>query len=188
MRLFLYDGPAHIQIVPRSGIRDFRDAAAAVEFLRPLLAQPRNVAAIRAALGGNTRTDQQLVEELARRMVDEGLQVVSCADMFFAAIQGTATIESSSQQAQTTPLEDEQAAKEERAAAQQPKETHFIEIELIDDAGKPVADELYLIELPDGAKLTGRTDAQGRARVDDVDPGTAKISFPDLDKAAYTPQ
>jgi hypothetical protein len=189
MRLFLHDGPAHLQIVPRSGIREFRDPAAAVELLRPLLAQPRNAAAIRAALGdAMQRTDEQLVEELARRIVDEGLQVVSCADSFFASLQSTATIEGSSQSAKTTPLEDEQAAKEEKQAAMQPKETHWIEIELVDDSGTPVADEMYLVELPDGSKLTGRTDANGRARVDDVDPGTAKVSFPDLDKSAYTPK
>jgi hypothetical protein len=188
MRVFLHDGPAHLQIVSRSGIRDFRDVGAAVEFLRPLLAQPHNVTAIREAIGGNLRTDQQLIEELALRMVSEGLQVVSCADRFFAAIQGTATIEGSSQSAQTTPLEDEQAAAEEKKAATTPQEKHWIEIELVDDSGAPVTDELYLVELPDGSKLTGRTDANGRARVEDVDPGTAKVSFPDLDKSAYTPK
>jgi hypothetical protein len=148
MRVFLHDGPAHLQIVSRSGIRDFRDVGAAVEFLRPLLAQPHNVTAIREAIGGTLRTDQQLIEELALRMVSEGLQVVSCADRFFAAIQGTATIEGSSQSAQTTPLEDEQAAAEEKKAATTPQEKHWIELELVYDSGAPVTDELYLVELP----------------------------------------
>ena len=188
MRLFLHDGPSHLQIVPRSGIREFRDVAAAVEFLRPLLAHARNVTAVREHLGGTPRTDQQLLEELAGRIVAEGLQLVSCADSFFASLQATVTASGSSSQAQTTPLEDEQAAKEEKAAAMQPEEKHWIEIELLDDSGAPVPDAMYLVELPDGSKKTGRTDANGRARVEDVDPGTAKVSFPDLDKSAYAPQ
>lgn len=188
MRVFLNDGPAHLQIVSRAGIRDFHDVGAAVDFLRPLAAEPRNVEAMRRAIGDAVfRTDEELVEELARRIVSEGLQIVSCADTFFASLRNEATASASSQ-ATTTPLEDEEAAKEEKKAAAQPEETHWIEIELVDDAGVPVADEMYLVELPDGSKLTGRTDAKGRARVENVDPGTAKVTFPDMDKDAYTPK
>jgi hypothetical protein len=188
MRLFLSDGPSHIQIVSRGRIRELRDRAAALELLRPLAADPRNMLAIRNELRGTARTDEQLLEELARRIVDEGLQIVSCADAFFASVRATAPAPGAAQQAATTPLEDEQAAAEERQSSMAPKEEHWIEIELLDDAGVPVADELYLVELPDGTKLTGRTDSAGKARVEGVDPGTAKVSFPDLDKAAYTPQ
>lgn len=198
MRLFLHHGSSHVQILPRSGIREFHDAAAAVEFLRPLLADARNVSAVRALVtdsrDGRIGNDQELVEELARRIVSERLQVVSCVDSFFAALRTEATGSAAAQPsqaaqtAQTTPLEDEEAAKAEKAAASQPEEKHWIEIELLDDSGVPVADELYLVEMPDGSKITGRTDASGRARVEDVDPGTAKVSFPDLDKSAYTPQ
>ena len=189
MRVFLQDGPAHLQIVSRGSIRDFRDAGAAADFLRPLAAEPRNVEAMRRAMGDAVfRTDQELVEELARRIVSEGLQVVSCADSFFASLRTEATTAGSSSQATTTPLEDEEAAKEEKKAAMEPEETHFIEIELVDDSGTPVADELYLVELPDGSQVTGRTDANGHARVEGIDPGTAKVSFPDLDKSAYTPK
>jgi hypothetical protein len=188
MRLFLQDGPAHLQIVSPSGVRTFQDTGAAVEFLRPLLTQPGNVSAIRHLLGGLPRTDSELVEELARRMVSEGLQVVSCSDRFFAALRAEAPAAGAATAAATTPLEDEQAAAEEKAQAQQPEETHWIEIELLDDEGAPVPDEMYLVELPDGSKLTGRTDGSGKARVEGVDPGTAKVSFPDLDKSAYLPK
>jgi len=189
MRLFLSDGPSHIQIVSRGRIRELRDSAAALELLRPLAADPRNMLAIRNELqSSGARTDEQLLEELARRIVSEGLQIVSCGDAFFASVRATAPAAGAAQQAATTPLEDEQAAAEERQSSMAPKEEHWIEIELLDDAGVPVADELYLVELPDGSKLTGRTDSAGKARVEGVDPGTAKVSFPDLDKAAYTPQ
>ena len=198
LRLFLHHGSSHFQILPRSGIREFHDAAAAVEFLRPLLSDARNVSAVRALVtdsrDGRIGSDQDLVEELARRIVSERLQVVSCADSFLAALRSEAAAGAAAQQsqtgqsAQTTPLEDEEAAKAEKEAASQPEEKHWIEIELLDDSGAPVANELYLVEMPDGSKITGRTDASGRARIDDADPGTAKVSFPDLDKSAYAPQ
>jgi len=195
MRLFLQDGPARLQLLSPSHLRQFRDVAAAREFLRPLIAQAGNGIAIRRALEpGVITSDGELLDELAKRLVNEGLYVVSCADTYLASIQGTLT-ESSSAAAgastaaaattQTTPLQDEEAAQEERAQAAASEETHFIEIELLDDAGQPVADEAYFVELPDGTSKSGRTDAQGRARIDGVDPGTAKVSFPDLDMKSY---
>jgi len=203
MRLFLQDGPGRLQILSRSHVREFRDAGAAKEFLRPLLAHPGNLAAVRNALasehagiGAPAWNAGELLEHLAGRLVAEGLQVISCADSYLASLQGTfqaaaaagaAAASQASQQPKTTPLQDEEAAKEEKGAAQQPEEQHWIEIELLDDEGKPVADERYFVELPDGTSLSGRTDGQGRARVEGVDPGTAKVSFPDLDKKAYEP-
>lgn len=188
MRLFLQDGPARLQILSRSYVREFRDVGAAREFLRPLLSTAGNVSAIRTAVGyehANAYGDHDLLEHLAKRIVSEGLQIVSCADGYLAAIQGTFTSQAAQttpqQQTATTPLEDEQAA----ATTPVLEETHFIEIELIDDDGKPVANEAYLIELPDGSQKTGRTDGAGRAKITGVDPGTAKVSFPDLDKSAY---
>jgi hypothetical protein len=62
----------------------------------------------------------------------------------------------------------------------------WIEIELIDDAGKPVADERYRIEKPDGSFEEGRLDKQGRARVDNLDPGTCQVTFPDIDAKEWT--
>jgi hypothetical protein len=184
MRLFLQDGPARIQILSRSHVRELRDLGAARELLRPLLAQPGNRAAARDALGaGPGWSDAELIEQLARRMVQEGLLVVSCATSWLTSLQ-TAGGAPAQQPAQTTPLQDEEAAK----AAKPPAEPeHWIEIELLDDGGKPISGERYFVELPDGSQKSGRTDGQGRARVDGVDPGTAKVSFPDLDKKLYEP-
>ncbi|HEX6084608.1 MAG TPA: carboxypeptidase-like regulatory domain-containing protein [Thermoanaerobaculia bacterium] len=200
MRLFLQDGPARLQILSPSHMRQFRDVAAAREFLRPLVAQAGNSLAIRRALEPDTIVrDAELLDELARRVVDEGLLVVSCADTYLASIQGTLTessaassaaaATSSSTAAATTPLQDEEAAQAASSSATQAaaEETHFIEIELKDDEGKPVANESYFVELPDGSTKSGRTDANGYARIDGVDPGTAKISFPDLDKESTAP-
>ena len=68
------------------------------------------------------------------------------------------------------------------------KKKHWIEIELIDDKGKPVPGERYRITLPDGTTLAeGTLDAKGRARVDGIDPGTCKVTFPDLDAPTWKP-
>lgn len=174
MRLFLQDGFARVQILSRGHVREFRDVGAAKEFLRPLLADGLNAETVRRILGDGGDP----VEALAQRIVAEGLQVVSCAEHRYGAAtvaaQGTAT---------TTPLQDQQAAQQQPAATTD----HFIEIELVDDGGKPVANAAYVIELPDGTQKTGRTDGAGKARITGIDPGTAKVSFPDFDKGAYVP-
>ena len=198
MRLFLQDGPARLQILSPSHMRHFRDVAAAREFLRPLVANAGNALAIRRALEPDAIVrDVDLLDELARRVVDEGLLVVSCADTYLASIQGTLTESSAAtsaaaaaaqQTAATTPLQDEEAAQEASSAATEAaaEEAHFIELELKDDEGRPVPNAAYFVELPDGSTKSGRTDASGYARIDGVDPGTAKISFPEPDQDSTT--
>ncbi|MGD9341404.1 MAG: hypothetical protein PVG76_10755 [Chromatiales bacterium] len=61
----------------------------------------------------------------------------------------------------------------------------WIEIELIDEEDQPVAGERYQIELPDGSVAKGTLDQDGFARVDGIDPGTCKVTFPELDKEAW---
>jgi len=186
MRLFLHDGPAHLQILPRHDVREFRDAGAAREFLRPLLADPGNRAEVRGAVSAAaTWSDEELLEQLALRVVSDGLQIVSCFDSYLGSLHAASAAAAPPPEQRTTPLQDEDAALEERAAAPGPEETHFLEIELLDEEGKPVANEAYFIELPDGSTISGRTGADGKARIDGIDPGTARVSFPDRDQSAY---
>jgi uncharacterized Zn-binding protein involved in type VI secretion len=62
---------------------------------------------------------------------------------------------------------------------------HWVEIELLDKAGKPVPGEPYQIELPDGSTTEGNLDSQGQARVDGIDAGNCKITFPNIDKKSW---
>ena len=62
---------------------------------------------------------------------------------------------------------------------------HWVEIELLDHAGKPVPSEPYEIELPDGSTTEGYLDGKGQARVDGIEPGNCKISFPNIDKKSW---
>jgi hypothetical protein len=68
--------------------------------------------------------------------------------------------------------------------AKRPEPKTWIEIELVDMEGKPVAGERYWIQLPDGSAREGRLNAEGRAYFGDLDPGECDVRFPDLDNDA----
>lgn len=68
------------------------------------------------------------------------------------------------------------------------KQTAWIEIELLDESGAGVAGEPYEIILPDGGRIArGTLDENGRARVEGIDPGACKVTFPRLDTEAWEP-
>lgn len=73
------------------------------------------------------------------------------------------------------------AGAQTQSAPRPAKRRTWIEIELVNDQGKPVPQERYRIELPDGTIQDGILDPQGRARVSDIDPGACKITFPEID-------
>lgn len=64
----------------------------------------------------------------------------------------------------------------------------WIEIRLVDEEGSPVCNERYRIELPGGTVAEGSLDHDGVARVEGIDPGTAKVTFPEIDQEAWEPQ
>jgi type VI secretion system secreted protein VgrG len=75
------------------------------------------------------------------------------------------------------------------SAEENREKEHWIEIELLDEEGQPIAGEPYRITLPDGTTVAdGTLDEKGRARVDNIDPGTCKVTFPDLDKDGWEPK
>ncbi len=57
----------------------------------------------------------------------------------------------------------------------------WIEIELLDEDGNPVANEDYILHLPDGRQKQGKLDTNGRAREKDIPPGSIPIEFPNSD-------
>jgi type VI secretion system secreted protein VgrG len=68
-----------------------------------------------------------------------------------------------------------------------PAKTHWIEVELLDEAGQPVAGESVQVKLPDGSVSTGTTNDKGLYRVAGIDAGNCEVTFPDLDEKAWTP-
>jgi hypothetical protein len=68
------------------------------------------------------------------------------------------------------------------------KKLHFIEFTLKDkDTGDPIPGERYRVKLPDGSTREGRTDANGRVRVDGIPAGECQISYPDIDADSWNP-
>jgi len=73
-----------------------------------------------------------------------------------------------------------------KKASPDPKKKTFIEIEMVDEEGNPVADESYEVTLADGSVTDGSLDDKGQARIEGLDPGNCQITFPDLDKDAWS--
>ena len=70
---------------------------------------------------------------------------------------------------------------------EQKKESSWIEIEMVDEMGRPWANEAYEIVAPDGETIRrGTLDRSGQAHVYVADPGECRIRFPELDAAAWT--
>jgi type VI secretion system secreted protein VgrG len=73
----------------------------------------------------------------------------------------------------------------EQAADEEEEERTWIEIELVDEADQPVPGERYEITTPDGRVVRGTLDQNGFARVDGIQPGECRITFPRLDQEAW---
>lgn len=57
----------------------------------------------------------------------------------------------------------------------------WIEIELIDEEGNPIAGAEYVLNLPDGEEKKGKLNSQAYIKEEDVPPGKCQVSFPDAD-------
>jgi type VI secretion system secreted protein VgrG len=97
------------------------------------------------------------------------------------------------------PTPAQQAAAQQAAAAASPSQAgapapppppqHYIEITLVDQENNPIPGEPYQITLPDGSTVaSGTLDAKGYARVDGIDPGQCKVTFPNRDKSVWKPK
>lgn len=68
-----------------------------------------------------------------------------------------------------------------------PDTSDWIEILLVDEMGKGIPGQRYLIVTPDGQQRRGFTDSLGSARITRIAAGNCKVSFPDLDARAWEP-
>ncbi len=65
-------------------------------------------------------------------------------------------------------------------------EASWVEIELVDQNGLPVAGEAWELISPSGKTYSGSLDANGRSHVAVDQPGTCQVSFPRLDRRAWS--
>lgn len=82
-------------------------------------------------------------------------------------------------------LEKQSADRKQKKGKEDPNKTSWIEIELVDEAGQPVAGEAFELKAPDGTIRTGTTDNKGKAMVKGIDPGNCEVTFTNLDKGAW---
>lgn len=61
----------------------------------------------------------------------------------------------------------------------------WIEIRMLGEDNKPLANETYRIQLSNGQSCEGQLDAQGSVRLEGIDPGTCLVTFPELDQQAW---
>ena len=73
-------------------------------------------------------------------------------------------------------------------AEENKEKTHWIEVQLLDDAGQPIPSEAVEVTTPDGSVSGGTTDEKGVYRVEHIDPGNCQVTFPNLDKEAWEPK
>jgi hypothetical protein len=71
----------------------------------------------------------------------------------------------------------------DKPAEEAKKPKAWIEIHLEDnsDPPQPMPGAMYRIELPDGNVIEGYLDDTGHARVEGIDPGNCKVTFPEVD-------
>lgn len=72
-----------------------------------------------------------------------------------------------------------------RPAEKQKEKKAWIEIILVDMEGKPVPGVKYRITPPGGQPVEGRLNEHGQAALYQIEPGSCKITFPDLDRESW---
>lgn len=65
--------------------------------------------------------------------------------------------------------------------AKRPPQSAWLGLELVDDQGRPQAEEPFEVLLPDGRLVAGNLDASGKARLEDIPPGECEVRFPERD-------
>jgi len=70
-------------------------------------------------------------------------------------------------------------------SATQPCPFGWIGLKMEDEEGQPVGGLRYQLELSDGSVVEGALDDEGKARVTGIRRGICRITFPDLDEAAW---
>ena len=69
-----------------------------------------------------------------------------------------------------------------------PSQPDWIAIALVTPEGEPVAGEPYVVTLADGKEIHGKLDNLGKVRIEGVDPGSCKVSFPERDGKEWKPR
>jgi len=78
-----------------------------------------------------------------------------------------------------------QIAPPKQAATAVPPKTTWLELELVDQNGKPIPRERWEVITADGEERSGHLDEGGRAHLEGIKPGTCWVSYPDLEPNSW---
>ena len=81
-----------------------------------------------------------------------------------------------------------QAASPASVLVVDPDKPDWIGISLVTPDGQPIAGEPFVVELADGKSVFGKLDNLGKVRIEGVDPGSCKVSFPERDAKEWKPR
>jgi|WetSurMetagenome_2_1015567.scaffolds.fasta_scaffold10062_6 hypothetical protein len=172
MRKTLHHGPDSFEILGKHDtVMKFRDIPSAVAFLRRFRSDPMQMAVLRLSLSAHSiDTDRMDEGQILARFA--GLLVAGKAVMVRSVNPGWGAF------AQT---EAEEEKPETTKAAPPPANTGWVEINLKNEKGTPIAGERYRIKLPNGLVQEGTLDDFGHAEYYQINRGSCEVSFPDLE-------
>ncbi|MCB9761306.1 MAG: hypothetical protein H6739_15800 [Alphaproteobacteria bacterium] len=200
MRILLNDGGQPVELVSEDHFLGFYDEAHVQRYLARLLEDPDNRQTLRAAYARDnnmpaaTHVDDMAVGLwLARKLLAGRVRILAHNYLYLHGYQVPAAravqpgdqepVEMAPGRSGLRPASPEET--EPEPVEFEPDEPPWLDIELVDEQGRPVPGELYTVELPDGTFLQGSLDPNGKARIRGVDAQTAKVSFPNYDADAY---
>jgi hypothetical protein len=181
----------------------FYETVSAVVFLRSCITDPEQERKLRLWLQAtpffpvsHSYEGNDLFEKVAKMIVSGEVKVASQEGQGRGKgiIRSGQNPNSGANPSRTTPLQDERARQQSAATEEEPivlgeteqeTEKTWIEIELVDDDGKPVRYERYKLTLPDGSVKWGRLDDSGKARVERLQAGNCQLTFPDRDQKVW---
>jgi len=66
-------------------------------------------------------------------------------------------------------------------------DSDWIGIQLKDEQGNPIPDQLYKIKLPDGTIIEGYLNSEGKAEIKGIPQGQCEVCFPEIDEDQWRP-
>lgn len=66
-----------------------------------------------------------------------------------------------------------------------PTKEGWIGLEVADTRKRPLANEDFVVTPPNHEPIRGKLDANGKARIEGIDPGTCQIEFPQIDRRDF---
>jgi hypothetical protein len=150
-------------------ILQFRDLRSAADFLRTFSHDPQQMAILRCMVAEHCPDPHRLTTEQILRQLGS---LLVCG-----RIKILRSVRAEGEQGS---VQEEPRSRTESASSP-PGNAAWIEINLRDSSGQPVARERYRIKLPDASVQEGTLDDFGHAEYYSINRGNCQVSFPDLE-------